>query len=249
LPLQVDDLSKITLDWLAQYIPKDMLTKIEEERLKEEGKNPGSMYMPDSKTAIYDFIGKSDFHEPDNDYRFEYEEEAGNKQIITFGRYGMMRLTPIYLDKENRDRMTKEITVNWRSGTKSMLLYAMLLDDIFGTNFQKDLACDYGEFIRKPKSAIIFSDEYEYGYLGRDFAAKSKLFKNLSKSYKSIAKECKKTESSFRANEYANRRAFYEKSRFREEMKQSPDNQNANPLREGIQQQTNEQEKQEEQDI
>lgn len=60
LPLQVEDLPKITLDWLAQYIPEDMLGKIEQQRLAEEGRQSETEYLPDPKTAIYDFVSKKD---------------------------------------------------------------------------------------------------------------------------------------------------------------------------------------------
>lgn len=238
LPLQVEDLSKITLDWLAQYIPKDMLTKIEEERLKEECKNPQSKYLPDSKAAIYDFVGNPQYFRPLKADGFEYEDEAGSKHIIEF-RYFKMTLIPAYLDKINRDRMTKEIDIGSEKTceTRTMLEYARLIDDIFKTDFATDLARDYGKFMQNPPRL----GEYESNYERKHFEAKSKLFRKLSKSYKCIAKECEKTENSFRSNEEANRRAFYEKSRFREEVKQLPDNQSFNTVRKDIQKGTKEQ--------
>ena len=235
LPLQVEDLSKITLDWLSQYIPEEMLAKIEEERLQEEGEKTSTRYMPDSKTAIYDFIGKTNESCIDE---YEYEDKAGNKHIITFGKYGGMGVIPSYLDEKNRTRMRKGI--DGLCGD-FLISYAMFLDDIFGTNFANDLACDFGEFIQNPQKAFvsrfrenILSEWDGIGYNHRDFSAKSKLFKNLFKSYIRIAKECEKTENSFRSNEQVNRRTFYEKSRFREEMKQGIDNHTFNSIPKNI---------------
>ncbi len=95
LPLQVEDVSKITLDWLAQHIPEDMLRQIEEERLKEEGRNPKSKYLPDPKKAIYEFFAKTSSYKISKS-EYEYEDQLGNKQMICFkrgieydyGRYG-----------------------------------------------------------------------------------------------------------------------------------------------------------------
>ena len=253
LPLQVEDLSKITLDWLAQYIPKDMLAKIERGRLQEECKNPESKYLPDSKTVIYDFVAgkhlysneKLSYNKYEEEYGYEYEDELGNKQKIevSVGSYTyihMMRLIPTYLDETNRYRMTQQMKLGSSNEVFTMLRYAMFLDDIFGTNFANELACEYGNFIQNSKKEILFKRENHY-YTNKDIAKKSKLFKNLLKSYTSMAKECKKTESSFRANENANRRAFYEKSKFREEVKQLPDNQSYNTVRKDIQEGTKEQ--------
>lgn len=210
LPLQVEDLSKITLDWLAQHIPEDMLRKIEERRLKEEGRNPESKYLPDSKTAIYDFLSNPPEIER---FEYEYEDEIGNKQKIVFSRWSnQISLIPISLDKENRKRLTRTIYTDEGNPSQEMLRYAMFLDDILGTNFANDLARDYGEFIQNSKTTYISK-----------YSAKSKLFKNLLKSYIRIAKVYVKTETKFRGNEEANRRAFYEKSRFREEIKQNAD--------------------------
>ena len=150
-----------------------------------------------------------------------------------------MGVTPSYLDEKNRTRMRKGI--DGLCGD-FLISYAMFLDDIFGTNFANNLACDFGEFIQNPQKAFVsrFREnillEWDgIGYNHRDFSAKSKLFKNLFKSYIRIAKECEKTENSFRSNEQANRRAFYEKSRFREEMKQGIDNNTFNSIHPNIQ--------------
>lgn len=254
LPLQVEDLSKITLDWLAQHIPEDMLRKIEQQRLAKEGKNPESSYLPDSKTAIYDFVGKLDSDDKPFKFKdkiFAFEDEAGNKQeirIVSSEHYSFyMDLVPEYLDEINRYRMAKEIKLSFDVdgiATKNILEYAIFLDNIFDTYYATDLARDYERFVEKPPKKF---DNIMYGYTPeyktKDFAAKSKLFKNLLKSYNSILKECQKTETNFRAKEEANRRAFYGKSKFREEIKQIHDAQDSNTSRENIQQGPNEPEK------
>ena len=243
LPLQVEDLSKITLDWLAQHIPENMLTKIESERLANENKSPRNRFLPNSKTPIYDFVGKLD-SDKFKDKIFAFEDEAGNKQeirIVSSEYYSFyMDFVPEYLDEINRYRMAKEIKLSFDVdgiATKNILEYAIFLDNIFDTNYATDLARDYVRFVEKPPKKfynIVYGwiPEYET----KDFVAKSKLFKNLLKSYNSILKECKKTETNFRAKEEANRRAFYGKSKFRKEIKQLPDSQNSNIIREEIQQ-------------
>lgn len=234
LPLQVEDLSKITLDWLAQYIPEDMLVKIEEEKLQEEGEKTSTRYMPDSKTAIYDFMCR-----PSGGYEYEYEDKIGNKYIIAFGGdfENEVTLIPIYLDEKDRTRMTK---TEYIDNTRHLMKYAMFLDDIFGTNFANDLACDLGEYMQNPQKTFkarfrhehLIDMDYDYEI---DLSASSKLYKNLLKNYIRIAEECKETETAFRKNEAANRRTFYEKSRFREEMKQGIDNHTFNSIPKNIQ--------------
>lgn len=243
LPLQVEDLSKITLDWLAQHIPKDMLRKIEQQRLTEEGRKTEAEYLPDSKTAIYDFVGKMDCRTPVRLRAggFKYEDRFGNIQMIdVWSNYSMM-IVPIYMEKENMNRMTQEIYLNFKEEGlhRIMLEYALFIDDIFETNFATDLARDFGEIIQNDKRTIGTILGLTTDYYPRDFSAKSLTFKNLLKSYRSISKECRKKETNFRANEQVNRRAFYGKSKFREEIRQLPDSQNSNTIREDIQQEQN----------
>ena len=56
LPLQVSDLKKINIDWLAQYIPQEMAEDLENKQLQEEGKNPEKRYVPDGKKVIYEVL-------------------------------------------------------------------------------------------------------------------------------------------------------------------------------------------------
>ena len=56
LPLQVSDLKKINIDWLAQYIPQEMAEDLENKQLQEEGKNQEKRYVPDGKKVIYEVM-------------------------------------------------------------------------------------------------------------------------------------------------------------------------------------------------
>ncbi len=153
---------------------------------------------------------------------------------------------PIDLDKENRKRITKSIVYEWngRNGASlyNLTEYAKLLDNIFGTNLVSQLVRDYGEFIQKPKKTFTTRISPFFAYQPaeynktRDIAAQSELFKNLLKSYNSISRECKKTEIDFEANEEYERRTFYEKSRFREGVRQITDGQSSSIIQEeGVQ--------------
>ena len=53
LPLRAKDLGKISLDWLAQYIPIDMVKDFENKRLEKENRDTEKKYQPDSKSVIY----------------------------------------------------------------------------------------------------------------------------------------------------------------------------------------------------
>lgn len=226
LPLQVDDLDKITIDWLAQHIPESMLMKIEEGRLKKEGINPKSKYLPDSKMAIYDFFARPlNYTEKYN--CFEFEDKDGSKNKIRISRFGMT-FVPIDLDKENINRMSKEIrlTNKCNNTTKSILNYAIFLDDIFETDFSSKLGHDYKKFIQNPKYSLknIMLGNNWYSYNDEDFSAKSKLFKKFLKSYISMVEDCQETEEDFRRNEEDNRRGFYERNSFKDDLKITPRN-------------------------
>lgn len=56
LPLQVNDLDKITIEWLAKYVPTKVLEYIEQKKLDEEGRVPTKKYLPDSRFPIYKSI-------------------------------------------------------------------------------------------------------------------------------------------------------------------------------------------------
>lgn len=244
LPLQVEDLSKITLDWLARHIPEDMLRK-----RFQVGENE---YLPDPKTAIYNIITYRTTYSRDTDTEmrrfnnnggFVFEDESGNKATLcVYGTY--MQL----------------FTEDWRYAIKAistfddtswnLFRYTAFIDEIFGTDFANNLAVDFAEFILNPKSTLLtklmdslgYYDvcalrDSEY-YASRDLAAQSRLFKNLAKSFNSISKECEETETDFRAKEEANRRAFNKKHQFKERIKQIPDNQSSRTTHENTQQST-----------
>lgn len=228
LPLEVDDLSKITVDWLAEHIPEGMLRKIEEKRLKEEGKNPKAEYLPDAKAAIYDFLAQLDNDEMFESF-FEYEDKNGNRHEIDFYKYNLMEYVPLYLDEANRKRMSKSIYVKNIRDTEDIMKYSVFLDNIFGTKFANELASDYGEFIQNPKAT--FSTRLSMEELTtKDFSAKSRIYKELLKGYNGIVEQCKKNEVTFRQTEETQRRTFYEKSKFREEMEYQPDNENSSTV-------------------
>ena len=52
LPLSAKDLGKISLDWLAKYIPIDMVKDIENQRLEKEKRGTENEYRADSKSVI-----------------------------------------------------------------------------------------------------------------------------------------------------------------------------------------------------
>ena len=56
IPLTERDLAKISIDWLAKYIPKDMLQELEADRNKEENNVRDKEYLPDPKAPIYEMI-------------------------------------------------------------------------------------------------------------------------------------------------------------------------------------------------
>lgn len=247
LPLEVEDLSKITLDWLARHIPEDMLRK-----RFDVGEDE---YLPDPKTAIYDVIAKRYLADADterrrfNDGDFVFEDESGNKaKLITYSSFVHL----VSKDHYMRFRKISRNDTSW-----DIFGYTAFIDEIFGTDFANNLALDFVKFMKNPKSTLSTKLLDFLGYYGdrtwresesyasRDLAAESRLFKNLAKSFNSISKECEETETDFRAKEEANRRAFNKKHQFKERIKQIPDNQSPSTIQENTQQSEKEQLEQE----
>ena len=220
LPLQIEDIGKITLDWLAQYIPKSMLEEIENERLAEEGRTPEKKYLPEPRTAICAFLeGKIlKKNELDNydewTYSYEYIDDFGKRYTIVFEKNLCVKI---------RLKFDKNI-INLRCFDKHLindscntLRYAQFLDNIFGTSFAKDLAIEYGGFIKKYSNAIYCETEKLKNY--------SELVRTMMDSYENISMQFKVNEEHFRINERDNRRTFYEQTAFKERIKQTEDSQ------------------------
>ena len=234
LPLQIGDIGKITLDWLAQYIPQNMLEEIEDERLAKEGREKVERYLPDSKTVIYNYFdGKihgADMQVIENDsdkyetkYEYIFTDKSGNKKRLLFAlrkndntrseEYSKMELFSASVCDEKKgktiffsDNMAKKLSIGY-------LIYAILLDRIFQTNLANDIAIEYGNIIENSNSRK--STYWSWG--------KSKIFKNLLKSYWNIERECRATISTFMRREQTNRRTFYEQTAFKERIKQTGD--------------------------
>ena len=76
VPLQVNDIHKISIDWLAEQVPVEMLKKMEEQKLGEKAKDVETKYMPNSKLPIYEFLKNT--NKVIDECEYDYIDESRN---------------------------------------------------------------------------------------------------------------------------------------------------------------------------
>ncbi len=217
LPLQIADLKKINIDWLAEQIPESMLEEIEKKALeKEERKNVDKMFMPDSKTPIYDFFSGSydwfkeevksgwGFHE--RIYQTKYIDDYGIEKEVTIdtGTFEQYVVSSGGATKTiYNGRFVNEI--------RNIVKYTTFLDRILGTNLTRQLLCE----IEKGHKKLDKNDFHEKIYVNKK---KSKMYENLRTSFKKIKKQCENTEIDFRGCEEKRRKDWYQRYSFKEDI-------------------------------
>lgn len=204
LPLKEAELSKITIDWLSRYIPKEITE--EYKRRKNDVKKDGEIYLPDSKAFIYDFFAEMEKLGINEQKRpsisREYVDENMNKKRIDISEFHFWKVSDwntncqITIKKDNNEsRCVKNLLIKAEWGDRvekygkniefrcaspkrnvELIYYAEMLDIIFGTNYRNKMFKAYEQF-------VINEDEK---YLKRN-----KLFMRLAKSFDKLQKECK----------------------------------------------------------
>lgn len=221
LPLQEEDLDKITLEWLAKQIPESMCREYEEERLKQEGKTKNKVYIPDPRVVIFDALTESSYKE-----EFIFEDQYGCKQKITQDLYDYphctVELKPVEVDKENQEKMTRncEMTLDFYR----LIKYVKLIDNVMQTNFLQVFMSQFMPIANKYNNKSMTSEFSVFNYLSfvneSDYCLKKEMpiFKKLYKGYSKILDEIKKLDLEVRDEDYGKRNKFYKENEFSENL-------------------------------
>lgn len=208
IPLTERDLSKISIDWLAKYIPKDMLQELEADRNKEENNIRNKEYLPDPKTPIYEMIkSETRFGIPNRkDYVLQGEngseiyifiedhlssESYWTSMVMEAGGIQVVKNYSTHLEFKERGAPRH---------LNAILNLAQIIDRCFNTDFQQQLLREVKEcWIEKTK--------------------KPRLFKQLEKSLYRMRDEYGKTKLDFFASEERKRENFYSQYSLQERIK------------------------------
>lgn len=235
------NLTKITIDWLAERVPQNMLEDWEKELEKEKNIKK---YLPDAKAFVCDSIRKIDnqkkhtFYINDDGVEKTIIVEEGKK--IEVGTYGFSefsghkycKMTKMKVITSNNEIGDERLIVTkcgddyWYYKGKKHLLstteqtinligYAEILDRILGTNYRNRILHMYERF-------ITTKDESEL--------ANSKLLKKIDDSFYKIQKEYEKRAFNILAQDEAKRQAFYNQNSFRIGLKADLENERENKI-------------------
>ena len=213
LPLQVSDLKKINIDWLAQYIPQEMAEDLENKQLQEEGKNQEKRYIPDSKKVIYEVMDSLQGYEMIKGIIWDsqaktfkqydgintYIDEKGHEKIqeCSNDKYDSYWIS---IKLKNNDLVAEHPTV--KEEFQEYIVYADFLDNVFKTNFKQEvlqiIERDVIESSMRTKQLEDAPQKYS-----------RKVYKELVKSYKKLLQQYKSTRADFLADEHERRENFY----------------------------------------
>lgn len=224
LPLQVSDLKKINIDWLAQYIPQEMAEDLENKQLQEEGKNPEKRYVPDGKKVIYEVLDSLKGYRMIKGIIWDF-------QAKTFKQYDGINT---YIDKNGREKRQEcaknkyndyWISIKLKNNDlvdeypcseekfQELIVYADFLDNVFKTNFKREVLQIIEEYIiyRSTVNPITPITLNSKTYSG-------KVYRELVKSYEKLLQQYKSTRADFLADEHGRRENFYSEQRREQEM-------------------------------
>ena len=213
LPLQVSDLKKINIDWLAQYIPQEMAEDLENKQLQEEGKNQEKRYVPDGKKVIYEVMDSLQGYEMIKGIIWDsqaktfkqydgintYIDEKGHEKIqeCSNDKYDSYWIS---IKLKNNDLVAEYPTV--KEEFQEYIVYADFLDNVFKTNFKQEvlqiIERDVIESSMRTKQLEDAPQKYS-----------RKVYKELVKSYKKLRQQYKSTRADFLADEHERRENFY----------------------------------------
>lgn len=209
--INVKKLAEIDIEWLAKQVPQEMLIAIEDEKLKEEGKEKTKKkYIPNRKTPIYNAFNNI-YKSSDNLYF--YNEEGTRFRIVALW-------SKSYLESEDgtklignhsRFRVINEANV--------IINYAELIDKIMNSNLKQQLLNELGIYVQ---NQILRSDISEYKGIWPEVKNQIKdlpILSNLSISYDKVYDQVFHTCKNFEDIEEQKRNKFYKENQFKEEIK------------------------------
>ena len=213
IPLTERDLSKISIDWLAKYIPKDMLQELEADRNKKENNIRNKEYLPDPKTPIYEMLKSATRYGMSKDKRYvlrgendsEIYIDIGEQLVIDYDIYITMRAGDI-MEIRTPCQSTKDGKIK-KLG--AFLELTQIIDRCFGTEFQQELLKEIKKY---------YIEEHKITKEKKE-AKQPKLFKQLEKSLYKMWEEYERTKLDFFASEERKRKNFYSQYSLQERIK------------------------------
>ena len=220
LPLSAKDLGKISLDWLAKYIPIDMVKDIENQRLEKENRDTENKYTPDSKSVIYWIMEKLEDPNKIEGYywSFGYNKffkknkklNYANKFLFNIDDFGNMLFTRLeYVYKQC-------VKIDPKMKLPQCLAYAELVDAIMKTSFGYCFCDCLEEYCSDNNKAELTyeKDGESLKYFCPSYAKYDKdrykdLYKGILESFEMIQQECRETKDAFWEEENQKREAFY----------------------------------------
>lgn len=245
LPLRVKDIPKISIDWLAEQVPDNMLRQIEKERLKQNGEKVEDMYVPDSRIPIYLFFQKCDQKEDLNDeyrykkYEYDYEDENGLKCKVIVDGIDYPRIEIIQKGEASKkyalERHKRLTSFNYDDikfkEFIEVIEYAKFLDNIFGNNFMNEFFIDlhrgmskncYG-YYEEQNPLNEFVKEIVYLFRISTYTTPLKIspiYDALRANYRKLKKEYSRNEFEVFGENESRREKFYEKNNSRNQFRQ-----------------------------
>ena len=221
LPLKAKDLGKISLDWLAQYIPVDMVKDIENQRLEKENRDFENKYTPDSKSVIYWIMEKLEdsnkiegyyWSRRDNKFlKFDKDLNYSNNFRFNIDDFGNMLFTSV----EDRS-ISKCVKIDPKMKLPQCFVYMDLVDGIMDTFFAYRFCECLREYcLDNNKVELTYEQDSEsLKYFCPSYAKYDKdhykdLYKGILESFEKIQQECRETRDAFWAEENQKREAFY----------------------------------------
>ena len=156
IPLTERDLAKISIDWLAKYIPKDMLQELEADRNKEEDNIRDKEYLPDPKAPIYEMIKSVTRFGIPNRKDYVLQDENGSKIYIFIEDHLSSDLywTSIVMEAGSIKvvkNYSTQLEFKERGAPRhlnAILNLAQIIDRCFNTDFQQQLLKEVKEVKR-----------------------------------------------------------------------------------------------------
>lgn len=220
--VKVQDLANIDMEWLAERIPEEMLTDIENEMLiQENNENFKERYIPNRKTPIYDFFNEEiDVNEI---FSFDFYNENGSKLVLIMHalKNGII-LTDEHMMKTTDMKAVAGVSYDTILKIMSTVYYAEFIDETIGSSLSQELENEIGIWFEKiiTKKTKIYNNAYDQLTPKEEQSIdKIPILHNLQISYNRLKIHIDRTESDFRTQEDTKRKKFYENNQLKNELK------------------------------
>lgn len=236
IPVELDDIENMNIEWLAENIPQSMLEQMENKRLKLEGNDAKIKYLPDKKAPIFNFF--KEYHQGSVENYIESNAKDKkipvHKKCYTYDSYKKFTIK-FYQDswyhfrdskrdiygnhidfefEEDSDKITKSVRYSQEDtigkGIISVLDYANMIDELFGTNWKAHLIEDLKYYYDKDYK------EFDWGGNHGNISSNWRKFKD---SYEKLRNYCNEHKREFEDVEKQRRTDFYRRNSLKNSVK------------------------------